>query len=176
MQASCQALLASAGFGQYEVSAYARPGRRCRHNLNYWEFGDYLGIGAGAHGKVTHAAIGCVSRAERSRQPGRYMAAARAEERVAAQRTIPDTDLAFEFCLNALRLVEGFDEYTFEARTGQAWAAVRAADAARERGLLERTPAGHWAATSQGRLFLNDLQAMFLPEPGPAGALGVPRT
>jgi putative oxygen-independent coproporphyrinogen III oxidase len=171
MQASCHARLASAGFGQYEVSAYARPGRRCRHNLNYWEFGDYLGIGAGAHAKVTQAATGCVSRAERLRQPGRYMAAARAEERVAAQRTIPDTDLAFEFCLNALRLVEGFDEHTFEARTGLAWAAVRAAAVARERGLLERTRTGHWAATCQGRLFLNDLQAMFLPDPRPAGVL-----
>jgi len=172
MQVSCQALLASAGFGQYEVSAYARPGRRCRHNLNYWEFGDYLGIGAGAHGKLTHAASGRVSRAERLRQPGRYMAAERAEERIAAERTVPDTDLAFEFCLNALRLVEGFDEDTFEARTGKAWAAVRAAAIARERGLLELTGTGHWAATSQGRLFLNDLQAMFLPDPHAAGAAG----
>jgi putative oxygen-independent coproporphyrinogen III oxidase len=176
MQASCQALLASAGFGQYEVSAYAKPGRRCRHNLNYWEFGDYLGIGAGAHGKLTHAAIGRVSRVERLRQPGRYMAAVRARERIAAERTVPDADLAFEFCLNALRLVEGFDVETFEARTGQAWASVRTAAVARERGLLELTGTGRWAATRQGRLFLNDLQAMFLPDPRPADAAGVPRT
>jgi putative oxygen-independent coproporphyrinogen III oxidase len=170
MQESCQALLAAAGFQQYEVSAYARPGRRCGHNLNYWEFGDYLGIGAGAHGKVTDMLRSCVGRAERVRQPGRYLAAERAEERIAGVRTIPSADLAFEFCLNALRLVEGFDEATFEARTGQAWATVRAAAVARERGLLTRTPAGRWAATPQGRLFLNDLQAIFLPDVSPPGA------
>ena len=170
MQSSCQQRLAASGFHQYEVSAYAGPGRRCRHNLNYWEFGDYLGIGAGAHGKVTDAARGRVVRTERVRQPGRYLAAARAEERVAGERTIAGSDLAFEFCLNALRLVEGFDEPMFEARTGQPWAAVPGKTAACGRGLLERTPAGRWAATGQGRLFLNDLQAMFLPDPAPAGA------
>ncbi len=170
MQQSCQPRLAGAGFQQYEVSAYARPGRRCRHNLNYWEFGDYLGIGAGAHGKVTDTVRGCVVRAERVRQPGRYLAAERAEERIAGVRTIASRDLAFEFCLNALRLVEGFDEATFEARTGRAWATVRGAAVARERGLLTRTPAGRWTATPQGRLFLNDLQAIFLPDVPPPGA------
>jgi putative oxygen-independent coproporphyrinogen III oxidase len=164
MQSSCQELLASAGYRQYEVSAYARPMRRCRHNLNYWEFGDYLGIGAGAHGKLTDVAAGRVVRTERVRQPGRYIAAARVEQRIAGERVIPAGDLAFEFCLNALRLVDGFDEPGFEARTGQSWAAVPGPAAACRRGLLERTPAGRWAATGQGRLFLNDLQAMFLPE------------
>jgi oxygen-independent coproporphyrinogen-3 oxidase len=170
MQESCRARLAAAGFVQYEVSAYARPGRRCRHNLNYWEFGDYLGIGAGAHGKVTDAGRGRVGRAERVRQPGRYIAAARPEERIAGERTVEVRDLAFEFCLNALRLVEGFDETTFEARTGLAWASVPGAAVARERGLLTRTPAGRWAATAQGRLFLNDLQAIFLPDAPRPGA------
>jgi putative oxygen-independent coproporphyrinogen III oxidase len=164
MQSSCQQLLATAGYQQYEVSAYARPARRCRHNLNYWKFGDYLGIGAGAHGKITDVARGRVVRTERTRQPSRYMAASRAEDRVVLQRTVAEGDLAFEFCLNALRLVEGFDELTFQARTGRSWADVDGVATARERGLLERTRAGHWAATARGRLFLNDLQAMFLPE------------
>ena len=170
MQASCQELLAASGFSQYEVSAYARPARRCRHNLNYWEFGDYLGIGAGAHGKLSDVACGRVSRTERVRQPGRYMAAARPEERIAGERAVVGGELAFEFCLNALRLVDGFDEQSFEARTGQAWTGVPGAVVARERGLLERTPAGRWAATSRGRLFLNDLQAVFLPDTPPRGA------
>ncbi len=169
MQSSCQQLLADAGYRQYEVSAYARPTRRCRHNLNYWKFGDYLGIGAGAHGKLTDATGGRVIRTERVRQPGRYMAALHAEDRVVLQRAVADGDLAFEFCLNALRLVEGFDEPTFEARTGRSWATVTSVAAACGQGLLERTEAGHWAATAQGRLFLNDLQAMFLPDkPGPS--------
>ena len=175
MQSSCQELLAAAGYGQYEVSAYARPARRCRHNLNYWKFGDYLGIGAGAHGKLTDATAGRVIRTERVRQPGRYMAASRAEDRVVLRRAVADDELAFEFCLNALRLVEGFDESTFEARTGRSWATVTGVAAARGRGLLERTEAGYWAPTAQGRLFLNDLQAMFLadaPRASPDSASG----
>ena len=155
--------MAAAGYRQYEVSAYARATRRCRHNLNYWEFGDYLGIGAGAHGKLTDAAHGRVVRKERIHQPARYLAAAQPEERIAGERTITGDDLVFEFCLNALRLVDGFDESGFEARTGQRWAAVEAATVACARGLLERTPTGRWAATARGRLFLNDLQALFLP-------------
>jgi len=173
MQSSCQELLAGAGYQQYEVSAYARHARRCRHNLNYWNFGDYLGIGAGAHGKVTDVTAGLVVRTERLRQPGRYMAALHAEDRIALQRAVPGGDLPFEFCLNALRLSEGFDEATFEARTGRCWATVAGVAAACELGLLEQTGAGQWAATARGRLFLNDLQAMFLPDvarTGPAKA------
>jgi putative oxygen-independent coproporphyrinogen III oxidase len=170
MQSSCQQLLAAAGYRQYEVSAYARPTRRCRHNLNYWEFGDYLGIGAGAHGKLTHATLGRLIRTERVRQPGRYMAAANAEQRIAGEHRIADRDLAFEFCLNALRLVEGFDEPTFEARTGQQWASIPGVAVACGRGLLACSPAGRWAATAKGCLFLNDLQAMFLPDELKAGA------
>ncbi|HQR49791.1 MAG TPA: radical SAM family heme chaperone HemW [Steroidobacteraceae bacterium] len=165
MQASCQARLADAGYVQYEVSAYARPARRCRHNLNYWTFGDYLGIGAGAHGKVTDASGGRVIRTERVRQPARYIAAADAGQRSAGERGVDSSELAFEFLLNALRLVEGFDERTFESRTGLDWETVSATvDRARASGLLEQTGAGRWAASHRGRLFLNDLQAMFLPE------------
>ncbi|NJD31803.1 MAG: oxygen-independent coproporphyrinogen III oxidase-like protein [Gammaproteobacteria bacterium] len=167
MQDACQARLDASGYAQYEVSAYARPGRRCRHNLNYWHFGDYIGVGAGAHGKITDAATGRVTRTARVRQPGRYMTAGRREDRLAETSVVAGRDLAFEFFLNALRLVEGFDASLFEERTGRTWDSVsREVGAARERGLLERTTAGRWAPTRQGRLFLNDLQAIFLAGSG----------
>jgi oxygen-independent coproporphyrinogen-3 oxidase len=166
MQVACQARLTEAGYRQYEVSAFARPGRECRHNLNYWRFGDYLGIGAGAHGKVTDAASGTVRRTARLRQPGRYQSAPAAPARVEETRVLSGGDLAFEFMLNALRLVDGFEETLFESRTGLGWAAVAApVAAAASRGLLEPGPGGRWRPTPLGRLFLNDLQAVFLPDP-----------
>jgi oxygen-independent coproporphyrinogen-3 oxidase len=166
MQVAAQARLAAAGFVQYEVSAYARPGRECRHNLNYWRFGDYLGIGAGAHGKLTDVARGCVVRTARVKQPGRYLAATRPEERVDESREVGVVDLAFEFCLNALRLREGFDAGLFEQRTGLSWKSVEAAVAeAVAKGLLAVDPGGRWAPTELGLRFLNDLQAIFLPSP-----------
>jgi oxygen-independent coproporphyrinogen-3 oxidase len=170
MQVACQERLAAAGYRQYEVSAYAQAGHRCRHNLNYWSFGDYVGIGAGAHGKTTDVRTGRVTRTERVRQPGRYISAARAEDRLAGAREIEGRDLAFEFFLNALRLVEGFGAPLFEERTGQPWESVsEEIGIALERGLIERTPAGCWAPTGRGLLFLNDLQAIFLRERRPAG-------
>jgi oxygen-independent coproporphyrinogen-3 oxidase len=166
MQLACQRRLADAGFRHYEVSAYARPARECRHNLNYWRFGDYLGIGAGAHGKVTEVATGTVTRTARVRQPGRYLAAAQPAERVAECRGVPAAELAFEFCLNALRLQEGFDAALFESRTGQPWATLEPAIAAAQiRGLLVPGPDGRWAPTDLGQRFLNDLLAMFLADP-----------
>jgi oxygen-independent coproporphyrinogen-3 oxidase len=167
MQVACQARLASAGYHQYEVSAYARAGRECRHNLNYWRFGDYLGIGAGAHGKFTDAVAGCVIRTARVRQPGRFLAASDAAERVEERRVVPAADLAFEFCMNALRLREGFDATLFESRTGVPWRAIeRTVAAATERGLLAVESGGRVVPTELGGRFLNDLQSMFLPEPG----------
>ncbi len=170
MQDECQRRLADAGYLQYEVSAYARTGYECRHNLNYWRFGDYVGIGAGAHGKTTEAATGVVTRTERVKQPGRYMAATTPGERVANTRVVVGADLAFEFLLNALRLSGGFDAALFESRTGLAIDTVAdgLAQACR-RGLLQALPGGGWQPTPHGRLFLNDLQAIFLPEPGRAG-------
>jgi oxygen-independent coproporphyrinogen-3 oxidase len=168
MQRECQQRLATSGYRQYEVSAYARPGRECRHNLNYWRFGDYVGIGAGAHGKTTDLASGVVTRTERVKQPGRYMAAPTPDERVAATRVVEGADLAFEFFLNALRLVDGFEPALLTARTGIAFDAVAdAVSEARKRGLLECRPDGRWAPTARGRLFLNDLQAIFLTDPAP---------
>jgi oxygen-independent coproporphyrinogen-3 oxidase len=169
MQVACQARLASAGYRHYEVSAYAQPGRECRHNLNYWRFGDYLGIGAGAHGKVTDTAHGRVIRTARLKQPGRYLAATAPAGRLDEMREVGASDRAFEFCLNALRLREGFDAASFESRTGQPWSTIAGSvTAAEEKGLLAAGPDGRWAPTELGARFLNDLQAMFLP--GTAGA------
>jgi oxygen-independent coproporphyrinogen-3 oxidase len=168
MQLSCQQRLAEAGYRHYEVSAYAQPGRECRHNLNYWRFGDYLGIGAGAHGKVSDAARGRVVRTARVKQPGRYLGAAETAARLEEVREVPAADLGFEFCMNALRLSEGFGPEEFESSTGQPWSAIAGAVAvAAGKGLLAATPGGHWAPTELGARFLNDLQAMFLP--GPVG-------
>jgi oxygen-independent coproporphyrinogen-3 oxidase len=168
MQRECQQRLAASGYRQYEVSAYARHGRECRHNLNYWRFGDYIGIGAGAHGKTTDLASGVVTRTERVKQPGRYMAAPTPDERVAATRVVEGADLAFEFFLNALRLVDGFEPALLTARTGITFDAVAdAVSEAQRRGLLECRLDGRWAPTARGRLFLNDLQAIFLADPAP---------
>jgi len=165
MQVACQLRLDAAGFEHYEVSAYARPARECRHNLNYWRFGDYLGIGAGAHGKRTDIASGTVERTARVKQPGRYLSATNPADRLAEIRAVPAADLAFEFCLNALRLREGFGAAQFETRTGQPWSAIAPAVAsAQARGLLVTRPGDGWVPTELGCRFLNDLQAMFLPD------------
>ena len=156
MQASLEALLAEAGYEHYETSAFAKPGRRCRHNLNYWEFGDYLGIGAGAHGKVSFPDR--VTRHERAKQPAAYMKGAAARD-----FTVPAKELPFEFMLNALRLVEGFPVELFEQRTGLPPVDIRGnLEMAEQRGLIERD----WKRirpTARGRLFLNELLELFLP-------------
>jgi len=163
MQLACQARLADAGYAQYEVSGYARPGRQCRHNLNYWRFGDYLGIGAGAHGKATVA--GQVLRTEKPRSPREYLRGAGRAGR--QRRVVPGRELPFEFMLNVLRLVEGFTLADFERATGLPAASVRqplAAQAAR--GLIEERD-GSFRPSPTGFRFLNDLIAAFLPEENP---------
>jgi putative oxygen-independent coproporphyrinogen III oxidase len=159
MMLQCQSLLADTGYRQYEVSAYAQDGRQSVHNRNYWEFGDYLGLGAGAHGKLTTDQI---VRTERRKQPREYLEVL-IEQRVRQRQTVTAAELPFEFMLNALRLVEGFDRQLFEARTGLPWAVVapQIADAER-RGLLETATSVHWRPTELGRRFLNDLMSMFL--------------
>lgn len=157
------AALAAAGFVQYEVSAWARDGRVCRHNLNYWQFGDYLAVGAGAHGKVT--VEGTVLRYRKPAHPLQYLQMMEAGEHEAGAEAPGEADLAFEFMLNALRLVEGFAESLFEERTGLSRGYLEKLSAkARRRGLLERSPDGRWRATPLGMRFLNDLQAGFLPD------------
>ncbi len=156
MQRSAEDLLAAAGFEHYETSAFARPGRRCRHNLNYWEFGDYLGLGAGAHGKVSFPDR--VTRHERPRQPKEYLKSGS----LAEHRDVPSRELPFEFMLNALRLVEGFPAELFQARTGLALAAIESKlSLAESRGLLERD-LERIRPSERGRNFLNDLLALFL--------------
>jgi oxygen-independent coproporphyrinogen-3 oxidase len=165
MQLACQERLEGAGYAQYEVSAYAPPSRQCGHNLNYWRYGDYLGIGAGAHGKVTRAADHRILRTVRVRHPAAYLAAGDAAGRIVERREIQPCDRAFEFCLNALRLMCGFDAALFEERTGLGVATLeRPVGIAVERGLLAGNRRVGWAPTELGRRFLNDLQAIFLPE------------
>ena len=167
MLAECSSRMASAGFERYEVSAYARSGRQCRHNLNYWSFGDYLGVGAGAHGKVTFPENGSIVRTLQLREPRRYLASVPA---VVSRNPVPDRELPFEFMLNALRLVEGFDEVLFIERTGLDWGAVAAkAQSLVTRDLLERTGA-RWRPTPQGLRFLNELLLIFVSEAGPESA------
>ncbi len=160
MQLECQALLDAAGYQQYEVSAYAQPDRQSVHNRNYWQFGDYLGMGAGAHGKLTRE--GAVLRTERHKQPREYLQRAPAE-RLVTQHVVTASELPFEFMLNALRLREGFSVSLFEMRTGQPWSAVQATiDLAEQRGLLEQVEVDLWRPTELGRRFTNDLVSMFL--------------
>lgn len=160
MQEAIEARLAHAGYTHYETSAFARPGRQCRHNRNYWEFGDYLGIGAGAHGKLTfHDRI---VREARVRQPERYVDAALAASAIGEERIVSCDELPFEFMLNALRLTEGVPAAWFSERTGQSVAAIgRERARAVERGLLEADPT-RIRATPLGLRFLNDLLGLFL--------------
>jgi oxygen-independent coproporphyrinogen-3 oxidase len=162
MQEAAQTALAAAGYTQYEVSAYAQAGRQCRHNRNYWEFGDYLGIGAGAHAKISNA-LG-ITRLAKRKQPQDFLAHAGSAQALAETRTVTDDEVAFEFMLNALRLTDGVPAALFTERTGLALSAVLTAlDQVRERGLLARD-ADVLRPTDTGRRFLNDLIALFLPE------------
>jgi oxygen-independent coproporphyrinogen-3 oxidase len=167
MQRDCQAALAGAGFAQYEVSAYAQAGARCRHNLNYWRFGDYAGIGAGAHGKLTFELPDDIVRTEKPRQPREYQDRLEAMPGAGAgpngaRRRVPRRELPFEFMLNALRLNEGFTLRDFEQRTGLSVQTLEPAlRRAAGRGLLEATAEG-WRPTELGSRFLNDLQGGFL--------------
>ena len=162
MQEACQALLADAGFGQYEISAYARDGRQCRHNLNYWRFGDYLGIGAGAHGKLTLGATQQVLRRWKLKHPADYQAKAGTAAAVGGDEYLTEQRLPFDFMLNALRLNEGVPMAMFEARTGLPAAAIADRVAlARARGWLEADP-GWLRPTELGRRFANDVIGLFL--------------
>ncbi len=154
---------AAAGLERYEVSAFARPGHRCVHNLNYWQFGDYLGIGAGAHGKLSfpHRIV----RQVRWREPGTYMEKTLAGEAMSNDEEVARRALPFEFMLNALRLREGFELLRFTERTGLPLSAIEPALAeAQRRGLIERD-GGVLRPTPRGFDFLSDLQSLFLPVP-----------
>ena len=158
MQVMIEEALGAAGLQHYETSAFARSGRRCRHNLNYWEFGDYLGIGAGAHGKLSFADR--VARHERTKQPREYLAAAGD----VPERVIEAKELPFEFMLNALRLIEGFDVDLYSARTGIPANTIEPGlRAAEDKGLIGRS-LRRIRPTERGQRFLNELTTLFLPE------------
>jgi len=162
MQESLQREVASAGFAQYEVSAYARAGRECRHNRNYWQFGDYLGIGAGAHAKITDA-LG-ITRLAKRKQPQDYLAHAGTAAAIGEERRLDPKDAIFEFMLNALRLTQGVPAALFRERTSLEYSHIEAPLArAGALGFLEAEP-GRIRPSALGRRFLNDLIALFLPD------------
>ena len=163
MQEACAELLAASGMDQYEVSAWSRPGKACRHNLNYWSYGDFIGVGAGAHGKITLPAENSVRRRIRRRHPRDWMASAGTVDALAEDRSIEPEDRIFEFFLNQLRLRKGVRKSQFMPRTGLAWETVlERVDTAIEKGLLEDR-GEHLAPTATGWRFVNDIQALFLP-------------
>ena len=159
IQEAGEALLDQAGFTRYEISAYSRPGRQSQHNRNYWEFGDFIGIGAGAHGKLSTAAG--IYRNWKTRAPRDYLAARQGGRFRAGQREILATDLALEFMMNALRLVDGVPAALYEQRTGQQLAAVAAPiEQLRARGLVRPEP-DRLAATAVGLRYLDSVLAEF---------------
>ena len=162
MGAAGRARLEAAGYRQYEVSAYARPGRRCRHNLNYWRFGDYLGIGAGAHGKLTDLAAGSIRRRVKRRSPLDYLGSA-TESLASEERTLSAKDRVFEFALNAFRLTDGFEQRLFESTTGLPWSRLAADIVTAERDGLLKLEAGWVRPTRLGCDFVDDLVCRFLP-------------
>ncbi len=155
--------LEQAGFERYEVSAFARPGGRCLHNLNYWRFGDYIGIGAGAHGKLT-LADGRIQRRWKRRSPGDYLKAAAEGDALQGTRMLEPEDLVIEFMMNAMRLSRGVESSCFEATTGLSLQSIAPMlEAARERGLLA-TDNAHLRPTPLGFRFLTDLLSLFTVE------------
>ncbi len=163
MQDACGERFSRAGFEHYEISAWARPGRACRHNLNYWRFGDYLGIGAGAAGKITLPAEDAVLRTRRKKIPHSWMAAAEDGSFIAETAPVAAGDLAFEYLLNRLRLAEPIPLSELRGRTGLGVDALEPGlSRALELGLLERHD-DQLLRTADGERVLNDLQALFLP-------------
>ena len=159
IQEAGQALLAEHGYAQYEVSAYAQPGRAARHNLNYWSFGDFIGIGAGAHGKLSHP-DGHIVRTWKTRLPKDYLNPAKTFK--AGEKALANEELPFEFLMNALRLTDGVDAALFAERTGLSLDSLgEARRDAEQSGLLQVEPS-RLAATARGQLFLNDLLQHFL--------------
>ncbi|MEM7284165.1 MAG: radical SAM family heme chaperone HemW [Pseudomonadota bacterium] len=161
MQTTGRTTMQNGGLEQYEVSAFAQPGKRCEHNVNYWQYGDYIGVGAGAHGKLTQA-DGLLRRTQKQRLPNNYMNS-KGDTVTVGRQTVSCEEQLFEFMLNELRQIEGASRKRFETRTYASLAQLDERLAAPiEKGLLRETPDG-WAATDLGWRFLNDLQACFLP-------------
>jgi putative oxygen-independent coproporphyrinogen III oxidase len=158
---ACSERMAEEGFVQYEVSGYAKNGHQCRHNVNYWTFGDYLGVGAGAHGKLTFRYAESIVRTTQPREPRRYLAGGLG---TLTRKTVPPAELPFEFMLNALRLIDGFETPLFTERTGLPWERIAAPVA----GLVDRqllvSEGGRLRTTLVGSRFLNNILLSFLAE------------
>ncbi len=163
MQSQCQERLRVAGFEHYEVSAYARPDKQCRHNINYWQYGDYLGIGAGAHAKITDAAQQNITRTAVVKHPNDYLQLASTQQRHATREVLSRSEVPFEFMMNALRLTEGFPNSLFFEHTGLPLSTIDGAlQRAEEEGLLEYG-VQLIRPTDKGQRFLNTLLELFLP-------------
>jgi len=174
MQEHCHEVLAAAGYRRYEISAFAREGQRCAHNLNYWEFGDYIGVGAGAHGKRTEVATGRIERTIREREPRRYMA--RGAHGPVSSQVVPAAELPFEFMMNALRLIDGFTTSLYEERTGQDWSAIAGSmQGLEQRGMVESS-GSLWRPTRLGSGFLNEMLLEFIDMPGAEHSVRVRKT
>lgn len=162
MQLAGQQQLGAAGYGQYEVSAYAKAKRQCAHNINYWQFGDYLGLGAGAHGKITDASQQNITRLAKHRHPQEFMQTAGTPQSIQSERILKRNEVGLEFVMNALRLNAGFEPAMFPVHTGQQLSLIdQPLRAAEEAGLLERT-LKYIRPTEKGRRFLDDLLTLFV--------------
>ena len=163
-QIDSQQRMAKAGYRQYEVSAYAKDNQQCRHNINYWQFGDYLGIGAGAHGKISDAAKQSITRRSKQKQPQAYLSSAGSSDVILTNELIHTKDIGFEFMLNALRLTDGFPTLLFQQHTGLPISHIdKALQQAEQQGLIT------WdiqriCPTEKGQRYLNSLIELFLPE------------
>jgi len=162
IQARGQARLAAAGYARYEISAYAKENRRCGHNLNYWQFGDYLGIGAGAHAKISDAQHQTITRLSKLRSPGDYMAKAATAARTSDERRLSAQDAALEFMMNALRLTDGFPTRLFQEHTGLPISTVTAPLQEAEQKDLIDWDVSRIRPTERGLRYLNDLLALFM--------------
>jgi oxygen-independent coproporphyrinogen-3 oxidase len=163
-QIANQKRLADAGYQQYEVSAYAKDNKQCQHNLNYWHFGDYIGIGAGAHGKISDASRQAITRRSKQKQPQVYMEKSGTPGAILTEETIKEADLGFEFMLNALRLTEGFPTPLFYQHAGLPLSHISSAlEAAERQGLLTHD-IYKICPTPKGQRYLNSLIELFLPK------------
>lgn len=167
IQMRSQELLAASGYEQYEISAYAKSGRRCRHNLNYWQFGDYIGIGAGAHGKLSAPETNAIHRRIKLKHPKAYLGAAENSDFSASVYPVPVAERPLEFLMNYLRLREGFPIAAFPELTGVTLDRIqRQLEHCFKRGLLEASPT-HIRASEQGWHFLDEILQMFVVDSNP---------
>jgi len=163
MQSEIQKILADANYQQYEVSAYAQPNRQCRHNLNYWQFGDYLAIGAGAHGKIT-TSDGIIKRYWKQKQPKTYIDTSTTNKRLGEVKNIPTSDLPFEFMLNALRLKHGFTLSDFTLSTGLEYSSIEATLKQHLQQSLMLNENGQFKPSEQGYSFIDSMLNDYLAE------------